>query len=332
MKASAMSNLLVDDRYQGNHGIGRYAAEVIPRLTMPWSPLATKGSPLGLRDVLNLERLRAPRNSVIYSPGFGAGPSRARQIVTVHDLTHLHMPRGRRGEAHRVYYDKVLRPIIKSAGHVLTVSPSSARDIQEWLADDTVQVHDGGNGCSDTFVVDGPVLSRSRPFFLYVGNLKPHKNPRPVFEAMQRFPNHDLLVITSDVDEASILAAESGISGQVVVESGLDDARLAAAYRGCSAFLFPSVMEGFGLPVVEAWKCGAPVVYHLGCRAVADICQGRQFGVASAFDPDEFANAMTRASAGVQPIPELSGYRWEDVAARVDAVVRSVWTAVTDGR
>lgn len=215
---------------------------------------------------------------------------------------------------------------------MLTVSPSSAEDIREWLGDESVEVHDAGNGCSESFVPDGPVPSRSRPFFLYVGNLKPHKNPRPAFQAMKQFPDHDLLVVTTDAEGAFGLAEETGIGSQLVVESGLDDESLAAAYRGCSAFVFPSVMEGFGLPVIEAWKCGAPVVYHAGCRAVADICAGRQFPVASASDPLEFADAMSRASSGVYDVPPLSGYRWADVAARVDEVVRSVWMADSGGR
>ena len=139
-----MPSLYIDTRYKGSHGIGRYATEVVPRIVQSWVPFEPKSSPTAVTGSFSPSRLRLSSDTLLYSPGFGVGISRCRQLPTVYDLTHLRVPTGQRAQLHRVYYDRVLKPLIRRDGHVMTITETSANDIREWLDDDSIAIHNAG--------------------------------------------------------------------------------------------------------------------------------------------------------------------------------------------
>lgn len=319
-----MTRLIVDDRYQGQHGIGRYAAETLSRLTQPWSPLGGGGSPTSLRDVTNGTRRGLQPADVLYSPGYAVGPSPAFQVPTVHDLIHIRQPRAAKGLAHQIYYERVLKPTIRKSRHVLTVSETTANDLRVWLRDDSVVIHNAGNGCSPAFDRAGPVYQHGRPYALFVGNFKPHKNPALAFAAIKRFPDLALVVVSSDSGSAKALATEQKIDDRVTVLSGVDDESLASIYRGAEVLLFPSIMEGFGLPVVESLRCGTPVVHLSACASVVEICGATQFGVSDPNDVPSFSDAIELAMHTPFRAPPLEDYTWDRVASSVDVVLSRI--------
>lgn len=316
--------LYVDNRYVGDHGIARYAREVISRLTLPWEPAGgtyRPGSPL---DAISRGRARLPKGSLLYNPGYTAGVTRATQLVTVHDLTQLRVD-GPRRAVFQHYFDRIIRPAIQRTGHVLTVSETSAREVASWVGAG-VTVHNAGNGCSQAFRIDGPAADLGRPYFLYVGNLKSHKNPAPVFRAMRAFPGHDLVVVSGDTESIARLSAEAGVARRPRQYAGIDDARLAELYRGAEALLFPSVWEGFGLPVLEAIRSGTKVVYATAAESVAEICGVSQFPVEQADDSDEFVAMMHAALDATFEAPaHLAEYDWDAVSRRVLSTIDVVW-------
>ncbi|MFT4216784.1 MAG: glycosyltransferase [Micropruina sp.] len=208
----------------------------------------------------------------------------------------------------------------------ITVSESSANAIKEWLSDDKIRVVNAGNGCSSIFDAELVTpLRLDRPYFLYVGNFKPHKNPMPAFQAMKEFPEHLLVVVTSDTEAADAMTETVGLGDRVKVHANVPDDRLARLYAGCEALLFPSILEGFGLPVVEALKTGGKVIFYSGAAAVREICEGTQFGVEDANSSGDFAAAMRLACT--QPFrrpPTIDKYDWDDVADRVNSVLEEV--------
>ncbi|MCL3817240.1 glycosyltransferase [Aeromicrobium sp. zg-Y869] len=154
-----------------------------------------------------------------------------------------------------------------------------------------------------------------------MGNLKPHKNPELVFAALAQLPELRLIVVTGDRERVAELAHAYRVERQTSVLGSVDDDQLAELYRGAAALAFPSIVEGFGLPVLEALKCGTPVVYLRECRSVNEICAGGQFAVDSSTDGHEFADACLRAiSSPVNP-PDLSRFDWGHVAQRVNVVL-----------
>lgn len=321
--------LVIDERYRDSSGIGRYAREVVPRLGLPHASLTSDTVPTSKRDVLNRERLSLRRGDLLYSPGFAAGPTRAEQVVTVHDLLHISHPRGGVAALHRVYYERVLRPAITRSGHVITVSPTSALALREWLPG-SVEVHDCGNATSEAFTADGPAADADRPFVLFVGNLKPHKRPELALDAIARTPGIDLVMVTSDRAATLALAAAHGVRDRVRVVSGIDDAELAALYRAATVLLFTSSWEGFGMPVLESMRCGTPVICAQECSSAADIAIHDPASVVidAGATTDDWADAIVaridHPSRSQADEAWLASQSWEAVASRVSVVLRDV--------
>jgi glycosyltransferase involved in cell wall biosynthesis len=322
-----LRNVVVDERWGGEHGIGRFATEVVARLNLPWRPLGGSGSPTSVLDVLNPRRARLKPSRVVYSPGFNAGVTLARQVLTIHDLIHLQIP-SEKSVAKTFYYNLVVKHAIKRAGVVMTVSTTSARAIADWLAAPGVQIVVVGCGRSAAFAIDGAAAEFVRPTFLYVGNLKPHKNVDVLFDALAQRPDYDLIVVTSDVDQAEAAVSSSGLSGRVSIRTGVSDEELASLYRGAAGALQPSVLEGFGLPVLEAMSCGTRVASWAGCESVQEIRSETGVTVHSATNADEWATALDtlieQSAAGplVMSAEWNELYSWNGVGERVSAAIR----------
>lgn len=316
--------LVVDTRRVGQHGIGRYAAEVLPRLSVPWTPMDTSGNPSSALDFLRKDITVGGRKpDLIYSPGYNGFFRRVPQTITVLDLIHISSS----GSAkYRPYYDLFLKPLIKRNGHVITISETSKKEIEHWLGDDRVNVINAGMGRSPEFVPEGTVHVAERPYFIYVGNLRAHKNVDTIVKAMVDVADADLLVISSDIEGVSALAAEHGVSDRVQTESGVSDERLADLYRGARATLQPSLLEGFGLPALEGALCGTPVIFSEQCESVKEICAGGGISIHNALDPAEWSAAMNGVAEG-QRFPEghviAENYSWDSVAATISEVLRA---------
>lgn len=314
-------------RYGLNHGIARYAREVIARLTIPWQPLDgpfRRATPL---DAVNPRRMAMRRSTVLYNPGFNAGVGRCAQLLTLHDLTHLRVPTGRLARVTGLFYEGVVKPAARHTGHVLTVSEASADDIRKWFGDDRVTVHNTGIGCSRVFTPDGPAAAFDRPYFLYVGNFKAHKNTAPLFEAMVSFDDHLLVAVVApaDVPAATALARRYGLGDRLITRTSVSDAELATLYRGSEALVFPSVWEGVGLPALEALMSGTKVVYSAAASAVQEICADSQFRVDDAADAAQFAAQMSAAlGTPFRTPPGMARFDWDAVTSRIESVIRLV--------
>ncbi|PZO60586.1 MAG: glycosyltransferase family 1 protein [Leifsonia xyli] len=310
--------LYVDTSRIGMHGIGRYSREVVSRLDLEWTDLGHRlRRPLPV-DALNPKRMSLSKNDVVYAPGFNAGITRATQLLTIHDLIHLQVPS--EGSALKsLYYDRIVKTAIKKAGRVMTVSETSLGHITEWLNDESVQVVNTGNGVSDAFVPDGPVWSGMADYFVYVGNLREHKNVDVILRALVISPDLRLVMVTSDTALARQQISTLGIQGQVRVLSGVSDPNLASVYRGARALVMPSTIEGFGLPAAEAVATGTRVVYYAACESVSEIVGNQGVGLQTSSDAREWAAAML--SMPVEKVIPWRSFEWAHVAATVQNAI-----------
>jgi glycosyltransferase involved in cell wall biosynthesis len=171
--------------------------------------------------------------------------------------------------------------LIRAADHVLTISERTALDAMEQLGIPERRItviHSGvstdiaafvGSRAEAEPIVDAEVPGLRRPFLLYVGGDDPRKNLEGMIRAYGLVPP-DLrrafqLVIVCALrperrTELMSYAQSVGIAEEDLVLTGfVVDRLLAALYRSCELFVFPSIYEGAGLPVLEAMSCGAPV-------------------------------------------------------------------------
>ena len=251
-----------DARWLGPHGIGRFAAEVSTRCSMTAIDLG--GKPLGLTDPLRLWRyLTALKPAHFFSPGFNAPLGRPCPFsLTVHDLIHLDV-RQERSPAKQAYYQLVVKPAVHNADVVFTGSEYARQRIAEWSGVDADRIVLTGHGVGPAFQPEGPLWAHGRPYLLYVGNQKPHKNVEALVQAFAASGlggDFDLL-LTGELAASVAQAIDRAHLRDRVKPLGLvPEKDLPSLYRTAHALIMPSLHEGFGLPVIEAMACGTPVL------------------------------------------------------------------------
>ncbi len=311
--------IYVDDRSAGAHGIARFSREVVSRLPAGTRRLPVRGSATAPFDCVRPGRLRPSSRDVIYVPGPNAGVARAVQLLTVHDLIHMHD--GSRLKA--LYYERVVAPRIRRAGKVLTVSETSRAAISDWLGERAgrIEIDVVGNGCSAAFTPSGEAEEFARATVVLVSNAKAHKNVKVVFAALARCPDLALVVVGPSPTQMRRSAQDAGVAERVEVRSGLTDHELARLYRGADALIMPSRQEGFGLPALEAMSCGTRVLHWAHCASVAEIADGEGVAVGAVADAEEWAVGMEKVVADRSPLRMpaawIRRHDWDTVGARV---------------
>jgi glycosyltransferase involved in cell wall biosynthesis len=260
-------------------------------------------------------------------------------VVTVHDLSHFVLrdvfPAHKRAPAWLL-----LRRAVARARSVVVVSEATRADLLArlpWAAD---RVHVVPQGVDRAFFTDeDEAIARRRaaePYILCVGNRKPHKNLQVAVEVLRLLhPRHPglRLVLAGDPmapdDPLRRRAAEAGVAHLVDDVGAPTDAELRALYAGAACFLFPSLYEGFGLPVLEAMAAGAPVV--AADRASIPEVAGDAALLADPTAPADLAAAVERllldedlrAGLVARGRQRAARFTWELTAAATAAHLRA---------
>lgn len=320
------TSIYFDTRWCGNHGIGRFASELQNRLP-GLQPLPIMGAKLSPIDPLaSTWALRGKKDAVYLSPGFNP-PLRSPipVVFTVHDLIHLNVP-SESSFMRRAYYAAVVRPAALAARRILTVSLHSQKDICDWCGLPPEKVRVVGNGVSPVFGPQGERHTAAKAYFLHVGRRASHKNIPVLLQAFARCraASEMRLLFTGDADGATVLAARAlGLETRIGFAGQVSDEALARLYRGATALVFPSLYEGFGLPIIEAMACGTPVVTS-NATSMAEVAGPGNAVLVDAASADELAQAMDRVAqdAELRQMLMLRGSRraldfdWKDVATR----------------
>ncbi len=175
-------------------------------------------------------------------------------VVTIHDLIHLRVRHA--NPLAPLYARTMLRRAVRKSACVLTVTAAVRHDITDRLRGDESKIRVTPNGVDARFVPDGPRAQRRKPYFLFVGNDKPHKNVERLVEAFGRSraaSSSELLLAGGGFERFRSRAGAVGLGF-------VSDDELAALYRGAVALVIPSLDEGFGLPALEAMACGTAVI------------------------------------------------------------------------
>jgi glycosyltransferase involved in cell wall biosynthesis len=215
---------------------------------------------------------------LFYSPDFVLPPVlRARTLLTVHDLSFVRYPQTADPRLYR-YLNVVVPRSVERADHILADSQNTAHDLAELWGVPAGKVSVLYSGVESRFrpVTDGAELARVRgrydlpqSFIFTVGTLQPRKNYERLIRAFRQLwtapegHSHRLVVAGGNgwlYESIFDSVQELGLDQGVLFPGFVDDADLPALYTLADLFVFPSLYEGFGLPVLEAMACGTPVV------------------------------------------------------------------------
>ena len=231
-------------------------------------------------------------------------------VCTIHDaipiLVKDYAPRSRK--SHMLFlFRHCLKTAVRHSSAVITVSNTSREDIVRALSLSKAKaskIKTIYNGADSVYCPRGPQEEQHvlhTKVILYVGRMDPYKNVVTLVRAFAELrrkletPLHLLLIGPDDprYPEAKNIARDFGILDHVTFLHSATDSELLSAYRDSSILVSPSSYEGFGLPIIEAMKCGTPVICTTG-GAQPEIA-----GDAARIIPPADASALTEAMRNI---------------------------------
>ncbi len=258
----------------------------------------------------------------------------AAAVLTIHDLIPLHEPaRHFANRRQQFAYHYALRSSATRANLVTTVSEYVRREVldQLQLEPDRVVAIPNGVILPDALPLPPHTVCGSDPYVLYVGGHEPRKNLAAVLHALAHYwQHHDptlQLRLTGRVEALSEQARTAYSSlphpERVTFLGSLNEQDLAAAYRGAQALLLLSEAEGFGLPVLEAFAHGCPVV--AAERASLPEVVGNAGLLVNPDDPAEVARALARIrsdpalrqTCSVRGLTRARQFTWQATASQM---------------
>jgi len=298
-------------------GTARYLHALLPRVERTVTVERLRGFARGRAGTLWLDLAwyphvlphRARDADVLHCPTYRA-PLRSSVpvVVTVHDLAVL-----RRPEAFppwtRTYSRLVVPRVVRAARIVAAVSEFTADEVERLLGLPRERIRVVPNAADASFSPDGPRADGD--YVLAVGTLEPRKNLARAIEAARRLGLE--LRVAGDPGWGGIEARGPGVTW---IGFASDD-ELARLYRGARCVVYPSLYEGFGIPVLEAMACGAPVVTSRG-GATEEVAGG----AAVLVDPEDAASIAAGITEAVARADELRAaglrrardYSWDESA------------------
>jgi glycosyltransferase involved in cell wall biosynthesis len=317
------------------------------RVRAPWTPPATLRQRRLItpphnrweQALLPLE-LAKERLDLLHGPDFTV-PARRRcpAIVTVHDLGFLHYPETQTPDSRR-HYGQVAR-IVTQVARVIVDSACTAADVEALLGVPPSRIRVVHLAPTPAPAPDAQQVAAVRaryalaePFLLYLGTLEPRKNLGTLLRAFARLgPAESARLVLAGsrgwLDEPIVAQAER-LGERVRLLGPVPAADLPALYAAATAFVYPSLYEGFGLPPLEAMAAGTPVI------AAKASCLPEVLGDAALFVPPEDETGLTEALRTVLADPVLrddlrarglahaATFSWERTAAATLAIYREV--------
>lgn len=292
--------------------------------------------------------VRTCKPDLVHVPAFAAGWHSVPTVMTVHDLVELAFP-NQRGLGGIFYWKHWLPYAVKRADHLICVSEFTKSDVIKYLRVPEKKIsvvlssgHEKYSQMPQSAGSESSLrgLGITGRFFLFVGTFEPRKNLKRVFEAFSHF-----LRETGAQAQLVCVGAQSfargavfhellrtyGISSDRIICPGyLLDQSLAGLYRSAEALVFPSLYEGFGLPVLEAMGAGCPVITS-SVTSLPEVA-----GQAAIFTAPENTREIAAAMKRIYAEPELRTklkvlgfervreFSWEKTARQVVDVYEKV--------
>ncbi len=315
--------VLVDARLPWGSGIGRYVRNILPGVaarlpdvdfSLLVSPadvarahdaelggnvriVASTIRPFSLAEQLQLPGLAARYDLTWFTNYWMPLRWKGRAVTTVHDLMHLD-PRFPASNARRFAATQTFAKVRRDAAHVLFVSRFTAREFVARVGQPIAStvVHHGIDHQGMTRLVANVPRRRSA---LVVAASKEHKNLSLLLDAwaLAAVPEWELTIVMPDDDLRSSvnIADQAARIREVRILRGISDDALGALYADTGLVMVPSRYEGFGLPLLEAMRAGAPVISSTA-EALVEVASGALIPMVSPADLHGWAEAIRVAT------------------------------------
>lgn len=366
-----MNVVTVDVRMLESSGIGTYIKQLLPRVIedrpnvrfnllgqeaelgkYEWTRRANvrtvqaSSGPYSIAEQFELISLSPRDTTLFWSPHYNipllVG---SKLLVTVHDVFHLAMPEFVAGVHRRAYARFMFAAAVRKADRILTVSRFTKQELLRLTRADPRKIRVTPLGVDRSwFEVPSEPPPHPRPYLLYAGNVKPHKNLVALLTAfgslLTEFP-HDLIIVGKRdgfiTGDSAVAQSAAALGDRVTFTGYVADESLRQYFLHADALVQPSLYEGFGLPPLEAMACGTPV---LASRAASlpEVCGD----AATYFDPsdvEDIAMSIRRllrdeklaASLTERGRERARGFSWEqttvDTTRAIDELLAPAGTA-----
>lgn len=298
------------------------------------------GLPLALKKI-KPDLLHCTSNT---APVYGNIPL----VLTLHDIIFLEKKQGRNQSMYqrlgRCYRRIVVPRILPKCKKIITVSHFECDHISNFLHMDKTLLTAVYNGYSEHFkpIKNAQDITAKyidqRPYLFFLGNTDPKKNTARVLKAYSIYVNksrHPLPLLIADLKEEIIddYLEQQGlqeIKSRLYYPGYIPNAELPAIYSGASAFIYTSLRESFGIPILEAMACGTPVITS-NTSAMPEIA-GEEGILINPFKPEEIAAALlhleenpehyrSQAAYGLQRVRQFS---WENTAKETLKIYKEI--------
>lgn len=342
-----MKKILIDCRFAGSHsGLGRYSRSIAKELLAlgeldyqllvrskneSWIPKDARVIEADIPHYSLAEQTTLPRiisssgADILFSPHFNVPLNCPIPfIVTIHDLI-LHRYPNQSSFIKRFAYKMLVKHAVDRAQKIIAVSDFTKNELLKTygsaIDSKTTVILEGVDeqyrpAASDAIQSLRTAHNLQKPFFLYVGNAKEHKNVHTLIDAFvqsDRGSTHELVLLTGGTEAARLKPLPDGVR----CIRDVSDQTLPVLYSAADVLVTASLYEGFCLPVAEALACGCPVIAS-NATAIPQIASGR----ATLVEPTVAAFADAFTSIPNRPTP----YRiaeWRDAAKATLGILRA---------
>ncbi len=278
---------------------------------------------------------------LFWSPdGFCSLGSKVPQIASIHDLNFEHNPKDLPwlvSSYFRFFFPRFARKVKK----IITVSEYSKNDIHTTYSIPLEKIKVIYNGSNEDYIPINTEIqeairfkyTESNPFFVFVGSLHPRKNVKRLIEAFeivsQKSTKIRLLIVGSNMWKDEKLSISNGLQNRVIFTGHLETSELTKIMASALALTYVPYFEGFGIPLVEAMRCGTPIL-AANTTCLPEVADEAAI-YCDPFDIEDIAQGMLNLLENQYLVQELSKKGLErSIYFSWDKAAKEVWTELEE--
>lgn len=269
-----------------------------------------------------------------------------KKVITIHDLIPYVMPETV-GKGYLMKFLKEVPNAIDISDGIITVSEWSKKDILRLFPVDEGKVHVTPLSADEIYHPMNKEKCKnhlkityniSKPFLLYLGGFSPRKNVTSLVIAFDKIfskldKEYNLVIVGGKKDQyQSISELSKGLrsSANIIFTGYIDNNELPLFYNACDAFVYPSLYEGFGLPPLEAMRCGTPVIAS-NTSSIPEVV-GDSGLLINPVNLNEIMDAMEKlltneslkAQLSSKSIAQAKNFSWKNTAEKTMCVYKKI--------